>query len=263
MDFKAPATLGRTGLKVSRLGLASGYSVPAAAVERAYREFGINYFFWSVPRRTGMEEGLRSLARTDRERIVIGVQTYGRFGIRTEHSLDGALKRLGTDYADILFLGAHGSMPFRKLLDTAQELKHRGKVRHIGMSGHNRPFFGKLLQAESCPIDVFMIRYNAAHPGAEQDIFPHIKKGERPGITIFTATSWRRLLKPERMPQGEAPLSAADCYRFVLSNPNVDVCLFGPSSMEQMIEGVSALQKGPLSDAEMKRARAIGKHVHG
>jgi hypothetical protein len=37
-------------------------------------------------------------------------------------------------------------------------------------------------------------------------------------VTIYTATCWRKLLKARQMPAGEAPLSAADCYRFVLSN---------------------------------------------
>ena len=35
-------TLGRTGLQVGRLGMAAGYGVPAAAVERAF-ERGVNY----------------------------------------------------------------------------------------------------------------------------------------------------------------------------------------------------------------------------
>lgn len=39
-----------------------------------------------------------------------------------------------------------------------------------------------------------MIRYNAAHPGAEREIFPHL----------------------------------GDCYRFCLSSPYVDVVLTGP-----------------------------------
>jgi hypothetical protein len=38
------AVLGRTGLRVGRLGVAAGYGVPADAVERAF-ERGANYFF--------------------------------------------------------------------------------------------------------------------------------------------------------------------------------------------------------------------------
>jgi len=30
---------------VSRIGLASGYGVPAAAIEKAFHEYGINYLY--------------------------------------------------------------------------------------------------------------------------------------------------------------------------------------------------------------------------
>lgn len=67
------------------------------------------------------------------------------------------------------------------------------------------------------------------------------------------------------MPAGETPLSAADCYRFVLSHPAVDVCLCGPKNIDQMRTALSALEGGPMSSEEMARARRIGDHVrrHG
>jgi hypothetical protein len=66
-----------------------------------------------------------------------------------------------------------------------------------------------------------------------------------PGIVVFTATCWRKPLKAKNMPAGEAPLTAADCYRFVLSNPNVNVCITGPSSAHQMGKNLAALAGGP------------------
>jgi hypothetical protein len=41
MDFHETATLGRTGLKVGRLGIASGYGTPPQAIEMAF-ERGCN-----------------------------------------------------------------------------------------------------------------------------------------------------------------------------------------------------------------------------
>ena len=255
--------LGRTGLSVSRLGIASGYGAPAKAVEKAYRERGINYFFWSTPRGSGMKEALRGLVRSEREKLVIALQSYDHSGLLTARSIEKGLKAIGTDYADVLILGWHNSVPWKRLLDTAMELKHTGKIRFIGMSGHKRTTFGKMAQDGESPVEVYMIRYNAAHPGAESDIFPFLGNENRPGITIYTATAWRKLMKKGRMPLGEEPLSAADCYRFVLTNPNVDLCLMGPASDEQMDGGLSALDRGPLSDEEMTRIRRIGAYVHG
>ena len=64
------------------------------------------------------------------------------------------------------------------------------------------------------------------------------------------------------MPPGEAPLRARDCYRFVLSNPDFDVCMSGPSDDAQMHEALAALDEGPLSPEEEARIRRIGRCVH-
>jgi aryl-alcohol dehydrogenase-like predicted oxidoreductase len=262
MDFKSHTTLGRTGLSVSRLGLASGYGIGTAAVEKAYREFGINYFFWSTPRRSGMGDAIRNLARTDRDTMVIALQSYDHTGLLIERSVEKGLKALGIDHADILTLGWHNSVPMKRILAAAEKLKSRGLIGHVGMSGHTRSTFGKLAADPGNPVDVFMVRYNAAHTGAEKDIFPFLAENKRPGVTVYTATCWRKLMKQGKMPPGEAPLSAADCYRFVLSNPKADLCLFGPSSEKEMLEGLTALEKGPLSGDEMKRIRKIGRFIH-
>lgn len=262
-DLRAHTILGRTGLSVSRLGLASGYGVSARGVERAYHEFGINFFFWSTPRREGFGQGLGALTRQKRENIVVALQSYDHSGVLTRRAVDTGLAALAIDYADILILGWHNRVPWERLLDRARDLVSRGKVRFIGMSGHRRETFGALARDPANPLDLFMIRYNAAHPGAERDIFPHLPATNRPGIVGYTATDWRRLLNPKKMPAGERPLAAADCYRFVLSNPAVDVCLFGPADEEQLAAGAAALALGPLDDKEMARVRRIGNHVHG
>jgi predicted aldo/keto reductase-like oxidoreductase len=106
------------------------------------------------------------------------------------------------------------------------------------------------------------VRYNAAHRGAEDDVFSRLPGVEPPGIVTYTATRWGDLLKSSRMPDGQAPMSAADCYRFVLSNPNVDVCMTGPKNLAQMREALKAYAAGPLSPDELTRVQRIGDHVH-
>jgi predicted aldo/keto reductase-like oxidoreductase len=65
------------------------------------------------------------------------------------------------------------------------------------------------------------------------------------------------------MPPGETPLTAAECYRFALSNPAVDVCMMGAGSMEQMTENLAVLDQGPLSERASERVKRIGRHVYG
>ncbi len=52
------------------------------------------------------------------------------------------------------------------------------------------------------------------------------------------------------------------CYRFVLSNPHVDVCLMAPSNIEQLEENLAAFRKDPLCKEEMEFMRKFGDAVH-
>jgi aryl-alcohol dehydrogenase-like predicted oxidoreductase len=260
-DFTQKRPLGRTGLEVSRMGLASGYNAPASAVHKAMDEHGINYFYWDR-RRPVMASAIREIARTRRSEMYIAVQSYDHLGFWLSGSVERALKKLGINYADILFLGWHGSMPSDRVMEAAIRLKESGKVRFLGFTGHNRSFHGKTAKDPLSPFDVQMVRYNAAHRGAESEVFEGLHE-DRPGIVTYTATRWGKLLSPKKMPPGETPLTASECYRFVLTNPNVDICLIGPKTMDEFEQGIIALKEGALSKEEMARVRLIGDFVHG
>ena len=132
-------------------------------------------------------------------------------------------------------------------------------TRSIGVSIHDRQRAGRL--TEDSPLDMLMIRYNAAHTGAEQDIFPYLAK-RKPAIVSYTATRWRGLLKQPKGWNGPV-MTAADCYRFCLSNPHVDVVLTGPKNRAQLEENLNSLrQKGPLSEEEYQWMSEFGRVVH-
>ena len=258
MDFRAPTVLGRTGLRVSRLGIGSSYGVGASAVERAFHEHGVNLLYWGTIRRSGMAQAVRNLKWSHRDQLVVALQSYDRSGLLMRVFVEKGLRALGLDHIDLLILGLHNRTPPRRILDAARALVAAGKVRHLALSGHRRSLFGELSRTPDFPVDVFMFRYNAAHRGAEIEIFPFLPQAGRPGTIAYTATRWGHLLDPRRMPPGEKPLTATDCYRFALSHPAVDVCLTGPDTAAQMDEAVSALALGPLGADEMARARRVG-----
>ncbi len=264
MDFRERVRFGSTELMVSRLGLASGYGVPAAGIERAVHEYGINYLYISpVLNLRNMARAIRNLAPSRRDDLLIVLARPLIRGFRLENYVERWLKKLGLEWVDLLFQDMR-KPPNESLRDRVQRLRDAGKVRFLGISSHKRPLLGAIAGgAVKAPVDFFHVRYNAVHTGAEEDVFPHLTDGARPGITVFTATCWRKLLKPKLMPAGDRPLSAADCYRFVLSHPDVNVCLTAPSSVAQMEDNLEALDAGPLEEDEMARVRRIGRHVYG
>ncbi len=263
MDFRQHVPLGQTGLMVSRLGIASGNGVPAAYIEKAFHEHNLNYFYISFPKRSQIKIALGNLLPRNRDKTIIALPYFPvDKGFFLRRSVEAWLRRLNLDTVDVILL-QDVRKPSQRLFDRALKLKEEGKVRFIGMSSHKRPFFGRIARGElDLPLDLFQVRYNVVHRGAEEDIFPHLPQDNNPGIVVFTATCWRKPLKAKNMPAGEAPLTAADCYRFVLSNPNVNVCITGPSSARQMEENLAALAGGPLSDEEMARVKRIGDHIY-
>ena len=252
-------TLGRTGIQVGRLGISASYGVPGRALERAF-ERGVNYIYWGTFRRGSFGDGLRHLA-PQRDRFVLVVQSYSRMASLLGWSLERALRKLSFSHADVLLLGLWNRKIPNRILDAARQLRERGLIRNIAVSTHQRPLVQQL--AADPDINVVHVRYNAVHTGAEREVFPHLSPAEnRPGMVAFTATSWRQLLDPKRVPAGEKVPTAVDCYRFVLSNPAVDVCMTGPATEEQSAEALKALDLGPMNEAELAWMRRVGAAIH-
>jgi len=250
-------TLGRTGLTVGPLGISASYGVGARGVERAV-EAGLTYLYWGSMRRAAFGEGLRRVAR-HRDRLTLVLQSYSRVGQLMTWSVERALGRIGYDRADVLLLGYWNAPVPGRILDTARALRDRGLVRFLAVSSHNRPLAANF--AASGDFDIIHVRYNAAHPGAEADIFPRLQAEGRPGMVAFTATSWGQLLNPRFTPPGERTPTAADCYRFVLSHPAIDLCATGPATDAHVEDAIAARTLGPLSPDEIAWMKRVGLAV--
>lgn len=264
-DFRARVPFGQTGLHVSRLGIGSSFTGDPAFIEEAVEQ-GVNYLYWGSIRRPAFGRAIRRVARRNREGVVLTVQSYTRVAALLAPSIEIALRRAGVEYFDLLLLGMWNKPPGPSLIDAAERLKEKGRVRHLMISTHNRPSLQehfRRFEAKQSPFDAFMLRYNAVHRGAERDVFPYVPASAPPGIVAYTATRWGHLLDPRKMPAGEAPLSARDCYRFALSHPAVSLVLCGPANRAQMQEALRALDAGPLDAEEKARMHRIGDHVYG
>ena len=249
----------RLGRRLFRMGISGSFGLDEAGCREALER--IQYVFWST-RMKALTAALREALARDRERYAVSAgPLVGYFPGAIRRAAEGALRMLGTDYLDVFQLYWLGKMSAftGAVREEMVKLREEGKVRALGVSIHNRPRAGKL--AEDSILDLLMIRYNAAHPGAEQDIFPRLAM-RRPMVVAYTATAWRRLLRAPRGWKGRVA-TPGDCYRFCLTSPYVDVVLAGPRSAAELRENLAALDMGPLSPDEMGFMREFGRAVHG
>lgn len=224
---------------LSRLGLAPSYGAGAREVLAAY-ERGVTFFFWGALPLPSFGAGIRRLPR---EKITIAIQTFTHRGLLVRASVDAARLRLRTDVIDVLCLAFREEGIEPRVMAAARALVDRGVVRSLIVSAHDRA----RLVSYANDFDALMVRYNAAHRGAEDAVFPAAR-----AVIAYTATRWGSLVGPMR---------ASDCYRFALSHPKVVSCLFAPANRAELDEALVALDRGPMSADELAEARRIGDAV--
>jgi aryl-alcohol dehydrogenase-like predicted oxidoreductase len=249
---------GQSKLSVSRLGLAGSYGISADDTERAFHELGVNYFFWT-PNMKGLTAGLQRLVRAGhRERLVIATGANIPVGWNVPRVFAKSARVLGVSELDVfhLFWVQARWYVTGNTWPAMQALKAEGKVKALAISCHDRPMARKLV--DELALDALMIRYNAAHRGAETEIFSSLDPSRRPAIISYTATRWGKLLEPVKQ---QGPMSAPECYRFALQHPMVDVVLCGARSYAELAANAAGVVQGPLDENRLAEVRRFGDAV--
>jgi aryl-alcohol dehydrogenase-like predicted oxidoreductase len=211
----------------------------------------------------GLSAGIRRLvAAGHRDKLVI-ISATGLLplGALLRGACEKNARALGTDYLDVWLVGWLRSRWWLggRVWPTMQRLKEKGLVRAIGFSCHDRPLAARLVREFGA--DVLMLRYNAAHRGAEREIFPALGDG-RPGIISYTATRWGALLEPLPDKGFAQAMTGPECYRFVLGSPFVDVALCAAADIGQIREDVEGVVAGPLHEERLAEVKRFGEAVH-
>lgn len=257
-----------SGNPVSPLGLAASADMDERCVQAAF-EGGVTYFFFYNLSFASMIAGLRPLLRRRREEVFVACGSEERGPKALRRDLDRIRKALGVDLLDAFHaeyvspadtpekvFGPDGT------LAEIQRWRDAGLVRCVAASVHNRTLAVDLI--ERGRIEILMTRYNMAHRGAEEKVFPAALKAGVP-VVSFTCTRWGSLL---RRPTGWSPdrpvPTAADCYRFVLRHPAVRVALTAPGTVKRLYENLSVLRDGPgLSPEKYRVWEDYGRLVYG
>ena len=259
------------GLPVCRLGLAS-YGQTAitpddvlSAVDR-----GVNFLNWQCLAE-GASDGEAFIAAISslgvgRQSVAVCAQFGARTGADAATELRSALAVLGTDYIDVLtlyYVERAGEWKEITAPDGAlrylQDAKRDGAVRRIGITSHQRTLAAEM--AKSGLLDAIMIRYNAAHRGAERDL----SRSPSPSgcRSSLTRPCWGALLRPtpDDPPGFSVPRPPA-WYRFVLQQPAVAVTLSAPQTRAELDEDLRVLEaSGPLPSEEYAVLAEHGERV--
>jgi predicted aldo/keto reductase-like oxidoreductase len=258
------------GKPVCRLGLASRGDgrLTVDDVHHAL-DRGVNFLNWP-----GTEDALsQTIAALGplRDRVIVCAQFSARTAAEAAPELSALLAALATDYIDVLtFYYIERSWEWDELrgprgaLAYCRAAQRDGRVRRLGLTTHQRKLAAAV--ARSGELDLLMIRYNAAHRGAEQEIFPVTDARGMP-VVAYTVLRWGGLLQPTPDdPPGFVVPGAAAWYRFVLQSPSVTIALMAPHDRAELELDLAVLEHdAPLSADECDRLAAHGRRVrrHG
>jgi predicted aldo/keto reductase-like oxidoreductase len=254
------------GKPVCRLGLAShgDTSVTPDDIRHALGR-GVNFLNWAgdedVFSRTIAELGPK------RDDVIVCVQFGARTAADAAAELRSVLTAIKSDYVDILtFYYVEERAEWAELtaadgaLAYCRAAQRDGRVRRLGVTSHQRPLAADM--AGSGLLDLLMIRYNAAHRGAETEVFPVTDALGMP-VIAYTALRWGGLLRPTPDdPPGFTPPAAPLWYRFALQHPAVTVALAAPHDRRELEEDLTVLDaSGPLTPEEYERLAEHGRRV--
>ena len=260
------------GRPVCRLGLAARGGTALTPDDVLYAlDRGVNFLNWpgeaDVPGGPDAVSQAVAALGPRRESVVVCVQFGARTAAEAADELRLILSTLKTDTIDVLtFYYVEHVAEWQTLaapggaLDYCRAAQRAGVIRKIGITSHQRPLAAEM--ARSGLLDVLMIRYNAAHRGAEREVFPTTDQLGLP-VIAYTALRWGALLRPTPDdPPAFAVPPAPSWYRFALQSPSVTVALAAPHDRAELEQDLEVLNSpGPLDPFEYSRLAEHGDRV--
>lgn len=248
--------LGKTGLKISRLGF-GGIPIQKISQEETkvlihyLAEQGVNYI--DTARAYTVSEAYLGYALEEiRDRFILATKSMARTEQAMEQDIEISLKTLKTDYIDLYQVHNPTLAELEQVtapggaLDALKKAKAAGKIGHIGITLHSVDLFEKALHMDW--VETIMFPYNIVETQAEELIAQCTEKN-----IGFIA------MKPLA---GGAIDDARLAMRFLMNNPNVTVAIPGMATVEEAQQNIlSAADKSPLTEQEQEDAERIRREL--
>jgi aryl-alcohol dehydrogenase-like predicted oxidoreductase len=259
--------LGRTGARVSALGVGGHHLGDFGTVEEAIRvvheavDAGITFFdncweYWNGRAEDWLGRGLKG--RRDKVFLMTKVCTHGRGAALALTMLEESLRRLQTDHLDLWQVHGIGfdndpELAYAKggVVEALDKAKQQGKVRFVGFTGHKDPSIHLDMIRRGYPFDTVQMPLNcldATFRSFERQVLPELA---RRGIAALgmkpmggTATAVKSGL-----------VSAEEMLRYAMSLP-VATTISGMDSLEALRKNLRVARGfKPLSGEQMQALR--------
>ena len=244
--------LGKTGLKISRLGF-GGIPIQRIDAEgtktliHAIHDAGINYID-TARGYTVSEEYLGYALEGIRQDFIIATKSMSRDKESMARDIDISLKNLRTDYIDLYQVHNPNLAQLEQVmapggaLEALLEAKAQGKIGHIGVTIHLQEVFEKAVEYDW--VETIMFPYNIVETHGEDLIAKCAEKN----IGFID-------MKPLA---GGALDDATLAIRFIAANPNVSVIIPGMATVEEFRQNLASMEDtSPLTEEEKAKFTAI------
>ena len=184
---------------------------------------------------------------------------------------ESQLKACGVEYFDFYLMHAQDRNNYQKYkrclaYETALQLKAEGKIRHFGISFHDKAEVLDMILTEHPEIEIVQIQFNYVDyedaSVESRKVYEVCEKHGKPVIVMEPVKGGSLVNLPAEADMILRGLNggsnASYALRFAASFPNMAMVLSGMSNMEQMEDNLSAMRDFvPLSEAEKEAVQQV------
>lgn len=253
-----------------------------------FLEEGFNYFdtahgYLDGKSELALREGLTS--RYPRDRYLLVNKLTSMYFHKEEEIrpfFENQLKWCGVDYFDVYLMHAQNAAEFEKYkkchaYETALQLKEEGRIRHFGISFHDKAVVLDQILTEYPQVEIVQIQFNYLDyedPSVEaRKVYEVCRKHNKPVLVMEPVKGGSLVKLPEdaqkifddlNAKEGTQMSNASYAIRYAAGFDGMKVVLSGMSDLQQMKDNLSYMKEfQPLNAKEKEAVAKVVEVFHG
>ena len=259
--------LGNTGIDVPIMAFGAGSRWMSIedddkALELIEYALDQGVYYWDTAASYGndqisSEERIGKLLPARRKEVFLVTKVHERSADKAKEIIERSLKRLNTDYIDLLHVHSIKSVEDAErlgdkgqVLEVLHKYRDEGVVRHIGFTGHASAS-GMKRAAGLYDFEAMMIALNHQVKSGEEDFENHaVPFAAREGMGVIAM----KVIRPRESVEGLAP---SDLMKYALTLDHFSTANIGTDSKEVLDANLELIRNfKPLSKPEMEKITA-------